>query len=160
VGELGNSELVARRLGLMHMSNAASPAYLAARGTPHTLADLAGHRVVHYTPGLTSSNAGWEYFDRDAGAYKILAMPAALSVNGTDAYQAAALAGLGMIQAPTLGLGRLFERGALVPVMPGFTASPMPVSLLYANRRHLAPRVEAVMAWLTTLITPYLVDPP
>jgi hypothetical protein len=44
--------------------------------------------------------------------------------------------------------------------MPGFTASPMPVSLLYANRRHLAPRVEAVMAWLTTLITPYLVDPP
>jgi DNA-binding transcriptional LysR family regulator len=82
-----------------------------------------------------------------------------VSVNGTDAYQAAALAGLGMIQAPTLGLQRLFERGALVAVLPGFTARPMPVSLLYANRRHLAPRVEAVMAWLTSLITPYLVEP-
>jgi DNA-binding transcriptional LysR family regulator len=158
VGELGNSELVARPLGLMQMSNAASPAYLRARGTPNTLAELAGHCVVHYTPGLASSSAGLEYFDRDAGVYKTLAMPAAVAVNGTDAYQAAALAGLGMIQAPTLGLQRLFERGALVAVMSGFTARPMPVSLLYANRRHLAPRVEGVMAWLTSLITPYLIE--
>lgn len=160
VGALGNSDLVARPLGSMHMSNVASPAYLRARGTPHTLADLARHRLVHYTPSLNTNDAGWEYFDRDAGAYRIVAMPAAVSVNGTDAYQAAALAGLGLIQAPTLGVRRLIDQGSLVAVMPEFTACPMPVSLLYANRRHLAPRVQAVMAWLTSLITPYLVEQP
>ena len=158
VGALGDSDLVARPLGLMQMSNAASPNYLSEHGTPQTLADLARHRVVHYTPRLASNDAGWEYFDRADGTYKTLPMPAAVSVNGTDAYQAAALAGLGLIQAPTLGLRRLLAQGALVLVMPEFTAAPMPVSLLYANRRQLAPRVQAVMAWLTELLTPYLIE--
>jgi DNA-binding transcriptional LysR family regulator len=158
IGALGNSDLVARRLGLMRMSNAASPAYLAAHGVPRTLADLAHHRVVHYTPSLAFNDAAWEYFDRADEVYKTLPMAAAVSVNGTDAYQAAALAGLGMIQAPALGLGRLVAQGLLVPLMPDLCAAPMPVSLLYANRRHLAPRIEAVMAWLADLLKPYLVE--
>lgn len=85
-------------------------------------------------------------------------MPAAVSVNGTDAYQAAALAGLGLIQAPTMGLERLVAQGLLVLVMSEFTACPMPVSLLYANRRQIAPRVQAVMTWLKDVLTPYLIE--
>jgi DNA-binding transcriptional LysR family regulator len=156
IGALGNSDLVARPLGMMQMSNAASPAYLRQHGVPRTLADLAGHRLVHYAPALTSHDAGWDYLDPDDGVYKTLAMPAALTVNGTDAYQAAAIAGLGIIQAPTLGLQRLVESGSLVLVLPQAVARPMPVSLLYAHRRQLAPRVQAVMAWLSELLTPYL----
>jgi len=158
VGALGNSELVARPLGRMQMANAASPIYLSEHGAPQTLADLARHRVVHYTPRLMSNDAGWEYFDQTDNAYKTLPMPAAVSVNGTDAYQAAALAGLGLIQAPTMGLERLVAQGLLVLVMPEFTACPMPVSLLYANRRQIAPRVQAVMTCLKDVLTPYLIE--
>jgi DNA-binding transcriptional LysR family regulator len=160
VGALGNSDLIARPLGAMFMANAASPAYLEEYGVPHSLADLARHRLVFYTPRLTSNDAGWEYLDGASGAYQTLPMAASVMVNGTDAYQAAALAGLGMIQAPVLGLRRLFDQGLLVPVLPQLTACPMPVSLLYANRRQLAPRVQAVMAWLTELVTPFLIAPP
>jgi DNA-binding transcriptional LysR family regulator len=158
VGPLGDSELVARPLGQMRMTNAASPAYLAAHGTPMALADLARHRVVHYTPRLSAHNAGWEYVDPLDGTHKLYPMAAALTVNGTDAYQAAALAGLGIIQAPTVGLRHLLAAGTLVAVLPAFCAPPMPVSLLYAHRRNLAPRIEAVMAWLAELLTPYLGD--
>lgn len=158
IGALGNSDLVARRLGLLRMFNVASPGYLSEHGVPQALADLAGHRMVHYSPSLTSSDAGWEYVDQADGACKIVPMPAAVTVNGADAYQAAALAGLGIIQAPALGLHQFVAQGLLVPVMPEFTAASMPVSLLYANRRQLAPRVQAVMAWLSDLITPYLVQ--
>ncbi|MES3023217.1 MAG: LysR family transcriptional regulator [Pseudomonadota bacterium] len=158
VGELEDSELVARPLGHLQMSNVASPAYLARHGTPHTLADLAGHRLVNYSSKLTSNDAGWEYFDSAEGVYKTLPMPAGVAVNGTDAYQAAALAGLGLIQAPTSGVRRLLAQGSLVSVMPAFSAPPMPVSLLYANRRQLAPRVQAVMDWMTAILTPYLQD--
>lgn len=156
VGKVGDSDLVARPLGQMHRSNAASPAYLRAYGTPQTLADLAGHRVVNYTPSLTSNDAGWEYFDHNTNAYRMLSMHTIVSVNGTDAYQAAALAGLGIIQAPTQGLQRPVADGTLVLVMPDFTARPMPVCLLYANRRQLAPRLQAVMGWLTEILMPYL----
>ncbi len=158
VGALGDSGLIARPLGQMRMCNAASPAYLDAHGIPRTLADLSRHRVVHYAPGLSAKDAGWEYLDRSDGRYRTLPMSAAVTVNGTDAYVAAGIAGLGLIQAPILGLQHLFAQGSMVPVMPRFTAAPLPVSLLYADRRQLAPRIRAVMDWLTGILGPYLLD--
>jgi DNA-binding transcriptional LysR family regulator len=85
-------------------------------------------------------------------------MRAHVTVNGTDAYQAAALAGLGLIQAPALGIDALIAAGDLVAVLPEFRAPAMPVSLMLPNRRQLAPRVQAVMAWLTHVIAPHLSD--
>lgn len=38
-------------------------------------------------------------------------------------------------------------------------APPMPVSLLYPNRRHLPRRVQVFMQWLAALVTPRLRGP-
>jgi DNA-binding transcriptional LysR family regulator len=155
VGALVDSDLVARPLGLLRMRNVASPAYLRTHGTPRTLADLAQHRVVHYMPSLNAQGAAWDYVDAD-GQPRAIPMRAQVTVNGTDAYQAAALAGLGLIQAPAFGTEALVASGQLVEVLPEFVAAPMPVSLMLPHRRQLAPRVQAVMAWLTQLISPSL----
>ncbi|MEZ1376867.1 LysR substrate-binding domain-containing protein, partial [Enterobacter hormaechei] len=48
VGQLGNSSLVARRLGEMQLINCASPAYLEEHGEPRTPADLDRHWAVNY----------------------------------------------------------------------------------------------------------------
>jgi DNA-binding transcriptional LysR family regulator len=156
VGPLADADLVARPLGVMTMRNVASPAYLRAHGTPSTLADLAQHRIVHYAAKLGTQGAGWEY--QDGGVVRIHPMRSAIVVNGTDAYMAACLAGLGPIQAPVHGTQRLVGAGLLVEVMPDFTAAPMPVSLLYPHRRQLAPRVQAVLNWITQVVEPYLMD--
>jgi DNA-binding transcriptional LysR family regulator len=156
VGALADSELVARPLGAMRMRNVASSAYLRTHGTPTTLADLAQHRVVHYAAKLGTQGAGWEY--QDGGVVRVHPMRSAIVVNGTDAYQAACLAGLGLIQAPVQGTQRLLDAGLLVEVMPGFTAAPMPVSLLYPHRRQIAPRVQAVLNWITQVVEPFLMD--
>jgi len=155
VGTLVDSDLVARPLGFLRMRNVASPGYLRTHGMPHRLADLAQHRVVHYTPSLVAQGASWEYVDAD-GQRRTLTMRADVTVNGTDAYQAAALAGLGLIQAPVFGTDALVAAGELVEVLPRFTAPAMPVSLMVPHRRQLAPRVHAVMAWLTQVIVPHL----
>lgn len=157
IGPLADTELIARPLGAMQMSNLASPAYLKQYGTPHTLADLAQHRLIHYASKLGMRGAGWEY--QTGKTSSIHPMPSIMVVNGTDAYQAASLAGLGLIQAPTLGAQALIARGLLVPVMPEFTAAPMPVSLLYPNRKQLAARVTAVLNWLTEVIGSHLAQP-
>ena len=156
VGPLTDSELVARPLGVLAMRNAASPAYLRAHGTPRTLADLAQHRIVHYAAKLGTQGAGWEYLD--GGMLRAHPMRSVVVVNGTDAYQAACLAGLGLIQAPVRGTQRLVDAGLLVDVMPEFTAAPMPVSLLYPHRRQIAPRVQAILNWIAQVIEPYLTD--
>jgi DNA-binding transcriptional LysR family regulator len=156
IGTLSDTDLVARPLGQLSMLNVASPAYLAAHGTPRSLADLSQHRIVHYTARLTSQGAGWEYFDRADKIYKIQPMAASVVVNGTDAYQTAALAGLGIIQVPALGIRSLIAQCSLVSVMEPWTAEPMPVSVLYANRRQLAPRVLACIEWLALILAPHL----
>ncbi len=158
IGALGDSGLVARPLGQLAMLNVASPAYLSRHGTPRSLEDLAGHRIVHYTPRLTSQGAGWDYFDPIAQRYKSWPVAASVIVNGTDAYQGAALAGLGIIQVPALGIRTLIAQGRLVSVMEQWSAAPMPVSLLYANRRQLAPRVLAIMDWLALVLSPHIDD--
>jgi len=154
IGPLGDSGLVARPLGALKQINCASPAYLKQHGRPKTPADLATHRLVHYVPTLGAKSAGWEYVDQ--GRTRTVAMGGVLTVNSTEAYQAACLAGLGLIQAPATGLRPLIERGLLAEVMPRYRAPALPVSLLYANRRNLPKRVQAFMAWLAQILTPYL----
>jgi len=154
VGPLGDSGLVARPLGALKQINCASPSYVKQYGKPKTLADLASHRLVHYVPTLGAKSAGWEYVDE--GRTRTVAMGGVLSVNSTESYQAACLAGLGLIQAPAAGLRPLIERGLLVEVMPRCRPPSLPVSLLYANRRNLPKRVQVFMAWLAQILTPYL----
>ncbi|MGZ5818989.1 MAG: LysR family transcriptional regulator [Burkholderiaceae bacterium] len=156
VGMLTDSTLIARPLGRFHMVNCASPAYLRRYGTPNSLGDLAHHRLIQYTPSLGAKPAGWEYFD--GVRYSNLSMAGVITVNNADAYQAACLAGLGLIQVPQTGVRSLIEEGRLVDVLPQFQAEPMPVSLLYANRRHLPKRVQVFMAWITEIMQPYVVQ--
>lgn len=157
VGTLADSELVARPLGALRMSNVASPDYLRAHGTPRSLADLAGHRVVHYAARLGTQGAGWEY--EEGGSVRLLPMKASIVVNSTDAYQAACLAGLGFIQAPVRGTRALVAAGRLVEVLPRHVPPPMPVSLLYPHRRHVPPRVQAMLQWLEQVVGAELAEP-
>jgi DNA-binding transcriptional LysR family regulator len=154
VGSLVDSGLVARPLGALRQINCASPAYLKQHGTPTTLADLAGHRLVHYVPTLGAKSVGWEY--EHEGRNRTLAMGGVLTVNSTEAYQAACLAGLGLVQLPAAGVKSRLASGQLVEVMPQYRAPSLPVSLLYANRRNLPKRVQVFMAWLAQILSPYL----
>jgi DNA-binding transcriptional LysR family regulator len=154
VGTLGDSSLVARPLGVYRIVNCASPAYLRRYGTPRTLEDLAAHRQIHYVTTFGAKPDGFEYFDGER--YCVLPMPGALTVNNAESYQAACLAGLGLIQVPLLGVRHLIELGALVEVLPQWTAEPMPISLLYAHRRNLPRRVQVFMNWVAEILRPHL----
>ncbi|MDF2816244.1 MAG: LysR family transcriptional regulator [Stenotrophomonas rhizophila] len=154
VGPLDDNTLVARPMGVMHIVNCASPAYLAARGMPYSLEDLSHHVLVHYVGTLGQRSPGFEY--HDGQAYRSVPMRGAITVNSGEAYSAAALAGLGIIQVPRLGARVALAAGTLVEVLPACVAEPMPVTLLYAQRRHLPRRVAAFMDWMAALVTPEL----
>ena len=91
-----------------------------------------------------------------AGVYAMLQLPGALHVNSAQTYEAAALAGLGVIQAPLLGIGRYLESGALVEIIPDFRRRALDVSLVVAHRSNLSRRVRAFMKWIEGVLTPYL----
>ena len=153
-GAVADSSLVARPLGLVRLVNCASPAYLRAHGTPRSLADLPGHRLVHFVNTLGARSAGFEAVVD--GALVLTPMQGALTVNNAEAYMAGCLAGLGLIQVPHLGVVDLLARGDLVEVLPQLAAPPMPLTLMYANRRNLPRRVRTVMDWLAQVVAEHL----
>lgn len=154
VGTLSDSSLVARPLGQFPVINVASVDYIARYGAPQTLDDLARHQLVHYVTQLGQKPEGFEYMHE--GVCRYVPMAGVMTVNSVDAYQEACLAGLGMIQAPPTGLAPLIEQGRLVQILPQYQAESMPVSLLYAQRRHLSARVQAFMQWLSEVLAPRL----
>jgi DNA-binding transcriptional LysR family regulator len=156
LGPIKDETLIARPLGSLRMVNVASPAYLARHGIPQSLEDLKRqeHRAIHFSTLLGARPYGWEYPHGDG--YARLQLPGALHVNNAQTYEAAALAGLGLIQVPLLGVGPYLESGALVEVMPGFRRRALPVSLVVAHRSNLSRRVRAFMRWIEDVLAPYL----
>lgn len=151
VGVLSDSSLIARPIGEYRMINCVSPEYLARYGELKTLADLARHRLVHYVANLGGRSSGFEYVD-SANSVVSVAMEGALTVNNSISYLGACLSGLGIIQTPEVGLQAYFDRGQLVEILPDYRPAPMPVWLVYPNRRHLPRRVQAFMNWLESLM--------
>lgn len=155
VGALHDSTLVARPLGALRQINCASLTYLARHGLPTSLADLARHQLVHYSAQLGGKPGGFDYLDAD-GVLRSVPMAGALTVNSTDAYSAACLAGLGLIQVPLAGVRGYLHSGELLQVLPDCPPPALPVHLLYPHRRHLPRRVRAWMEWLAQVMADYL----
>ena len=153
-GAMTDSGLMARPLGHMRMHNLASPGYLARFGTPQTLEDLDHHRLVHYVMQLGSKPDGFEYWD--GFSYRTHRMAGIVSVNNTEAYYSAVLAGLGIIQAPSSGMKTSLADGSLVPVLPQYHAEPLPVAIVYPRRRHQARRVRAFIDWVAEVMKTYV----
>jgi len=95
----------------------------------------------------------------ESGRYAGRPMRSVLTVNSTDAYRTACLAGLGIIQVPRIGVRALIERGALVEILREHPCAPMPVQLVHPHGRSVAKRVRAVMSWLAAIMRARLLDP-
>lgn len=153
VGEAAAPGLVGRRLGALPMMNCASPAYLARYGTPQSLEDLDQHLLVNYSSTLSNEPPTFEHPSATGWAER--PMRARVTVNNTDAYRAAALAGLGIVQLPRLDLS-LPGGGELVEVLPEHPCAPMPVWLLHTHGRRLPARVRVVLDWVRAAVEPAL----
>lgn len=156
IGALSDLDVVARPVGQLSMRNCVSPGYIERHGMPRHLDELASHRLVHYVRNLGARSPGFEY--EQGGELRFQSMAGVVTVNNAEAYSAACLAGLGLIQVPAVGVDEHLRSGALVSVLEPWQARAMPVSLLYARQRHVPRRVQAFMNWLSVLLASQ-VDP-
>ncbi|MEQ1134259.1 LysR family transcriptional regulator [Acinetobacter seifertii] len=142
VGELDSSSLIARLIGHLVMVNCASPHYLEQYGTPEQLEDLSQHKLINYAGAVGEKQGVFVY---SGGT---VMMDSALSVNNTEAYIAAANAGLGIIQLPYYDVQDKIEQGILVEVLSAYSAPSLPLNILYPNRSYIPKRLEVFMSWV------------
>ncbi|UYL09670.1 LysR family transcriptional regulator [Bdellovibrio sp. SKB1291214] len=154
VGNLADSGLIARPLGKFAIGNYASTEYLEKYGRPRKLEDLQNHYLVHYVQSWGGKPDGFEYFDGEK--YRTLAMKSKITVNNVDSYTAACLAGLGIIQAPSVGKNDFLHKKKVEEILPKLRAEAMPVSIVYPHRRNVAKRVQVFMDWLESILKDYV----
>lgn len=73
-------------------------------------------------------------------------------MNDTDAYDACALEGLGLIRASSYMVRQHLTSGRLWPGPPGYTVPAAPLSVLHPKNRHLSPTVRAFVDWLAGVV--------
>lgn len=134
-GPLQDSGYVGRQV-LRDASNGmvASPDYLAARGAPSTLQDVANHDCVTFAhPG---SHITWRFAGPE-GADEEVQVAARFSANTAQAVRKAAVAGLGITLLPGAITRLDLQAGLLVPVLPQYQCKGYGLNVLYPSRRHL-----------------------
>jgi DNA-binding transcriptional LysR family regulator len=143
LGYLADSTMVARRIGPIHGTIVASPAYVEAHGAPETLDEVLAH------PALMQGTEAWQLMDgkktvtvRPQGRFK--------ADNGT-ALVAAVLAGLGIACLPTGLVRRHIDAGALVPVLTKHPLRPAGAYVVRPPGQHTTRKVRI----LTDLLIEY-----
>lgn len=149
VGKLDDGDYIARKIGNIKITTCASPAWLAQHGTPETLDDLRKHQAINWINNSSRHIQPWTFTTPEGVAE--IALPGKLVVDNSEAYIAAGLAGLGLMQGMNLFLQPYLDRGLLVEVLPDYRSPDRKLSLLYPHR-HLSRKVRVFTEWLESLV--------
>lgn len=139
-GRLRDSRLVASRLASRTRLLCAAPGYLAQRGTPTSLEDLAHHECLLGAAETWSfRRSGQPYLHRPHGRFRC---------NSGYAVLRAALSGLGLCWLPDFYVRQHLADGDLVEVLVEHRPEDEGVWAVYPDRRHVPAKVKAMMSRL------------
>lgn len=147
LGTPQDSRLVARRLEDAALGVYASASYLARKGTPQTLEDLAEHDCIPFILPSTGRPMPW-LFRQDMAD---LAVPLECAVRfsgdvlGCVGY---AMEGGGLVQTYDFIAHSSVFRQELVEVLQPYRGRSRPFSVLYPHNRHLSARVRVFVDFL------------
>lgn len=155
IGSLSDSSLIARRIVACRVVVCAAPSYLAAFGTPKTVADLARHNCLGYTLSRVTGVDRWTFGLRGEVAVRVSGN---LRGNNGDALRAAAIAGQGLIYQPTFVVADDIRAGTLTAVtLDHPTLEFAGVYAVHLPEHHPAAKVRAFIDFLVSRFAP---EPP
>lgn len=137
-------DLRIRRLAPNRRLVCASPAYLARHGAPREPADLAAHRILHFSPFIEGH--AWR-LTRGASEVEVPLAPV-LRADNVEVLRLAALAGEGIAVLATFVAGDDLAAGRLVPVLPDWQPPASTISFVYPNAPFTPQKVRALSDFL------------
>lgn len=140
-------DLIARPLYSMEEYACASPAYLAAAGTPLAPADLAAHACLQNLHFGEEAAAGeWE-FHRGAELWRV-PVRGPLACNHYSLLKKAAIAGAGIARLPGYLIDDELADGRLLRLLPDYESRRLPIFLVYAPQRTLPQRTRVLIDYV------------
>jgi len=149
-GNLDDSTLIARRVGLISFVTCATPAYLGRFGRPTHPNELERHRCVNFFSSKTGRNYPWDF---TRGEERVeLTPPSFIAVNDANAYVAAGLAGLGIVQIGESSIKPYLDSGQFEIILPEWQTDALPIHVVYPQNRHLSAKVRVFVEWVAELM--------
>jgi LysR family transcriptional regulator, regulator for bpeEF and oprC len=150
-GELEDSTLIARRVGLLYFGTCAAPGYVAAHGLPHHPDELSAHRCINHFSPRTGKIFDWVFAKN--GERIQSSLRGHIALDDENSYLAAAEAGLGVAQIPAFVLKEAMERGSLALVLGDWFPEPAPLNVVYPQNRHLSSKIRVFVDWVAELFS-------
>ncbi|KKW92719.1 LysR family transcriptional regulator [Sphingobium chungbukense] len=145
IGPLRDTRLRAKKLGHSRMLLVASPAYLAARGTPRTPEELDGHDCLQFS--FRRSVDSWPFWI--GGRVVQRPVQGRFFGNSGEVVRQMAIAGGGIARHGRFHVARDVREGRLVEVLGDFsTGDGEDIHALYSAQDRLAARVRAFLDFL------------
>lgn len=151
IGELEDSTLIARRIGLLYFGTCAAPSYLAAHGQPRHPDELTAHRCINHFSPRTGKIFEWVFAKNGVRIQTLLR--GYIALDDENSYVAAAEAGLGVAQIPAFVLKEAMERGSLELLLGDWFAEPAPLNVVYPQNRHLSVKIRVFVDWVAELFS-------
>jgi DNA-binding transcriptional LysR family regulator len=146
-----DSGLVFRRLAPNRQVVCAAPSYIARRGLPRTLQDLAAHDCIAHSQRATPRI--WHFTAPDGGQ-ESARINGRLAISSALGVRQAALEGLGVIELNSYLVGADIEAGRLVRLLPQYRPRELSFYAVYPARPHLAPKVRVFVEALLEAMAP------
>jgi len=150
-GRLPDSSWAARRIGEKSMGLYAAPTYLARRGVPAQLAELAGHDWLALRPGTEQTLV---LTLRRADEQAQLQLRPRASSNNQLSLQQLCEAGLGLAMLGGDDVDEALRAGRLLPLLPGLQLPPLPIHALSPQRDAQPAKVRHAIAALQSYLSP------
>jgi len=151
IGELQESNLIARRLTSAHLIVCAAPAYLLRAGHPEKPTDLTRHACLIYREVETPDT--WRFQDPDGRAETVRVSGPLTSTNPAFLYRLA-LAGHGVVIGPSFAFGTDIAEGRLIPLLTGWRSRELPINALYPHRPLLSAKIRTFVDFLAQRFAP------
>ncbi|WP_284947183.1 LysR family transcriptional regulator [Acidisoma cladoniae] len=145
-GAIADSSLVARQLGSTGRAVLVGTDYIEKHGEPQTPADLASHECIVYTGGFGPQRAlsnVWEF--GGAEGTTSVEVHGRFRSDSIEGISDAVRAGLGISRLPIWMFTDDIAAGRLKAILTDWQPPRVPIHAVYPSRRHLAPRVRAVI---------------
>ena len=146
--EPSQADLIRKRLMTVHMQLYATPAYIAANGTPERIEDIGAHRLICQNPRSAQVNAGLTLVQHLL-AYDV---PSMLTVNNYFGVLQAVLSDLGIGVLPDYVVQDFPD---LVRVLPDLASSEVPVFLAYPEELRQSKRIQVFRDFVQDEIIAY-----
>ena len=149
VGEIKDSNLVARKFTSSHSVVVASPDYLKRRGHPKQAEDLAQHDSIVYS--LLPAPTQWIFY-KDGIRSSVTVEPRAVC-NSPDIEVAMAVQGVGITRLPLFTCENEVANGELQVILEDYDQLKYDIYAVYPHRQYLTAKVRAFVDFVVDAFT-------